>query len=510
MTEQPTGECNTCGDNTGKRPARSLQDAMRDLWTREVTATPYPASVEAIAAANRGETAPAAMESPMPAPTATMERPRAPEAPATRPPKVEVSYLSAPWDQPPRANSTPIAERKWSRAALPQEPLGAIKADPRSNGSVEYLTWFPGGGSPWVQIAIVEGRQVFTGEDIPQSGLYADRDTVALVLREETQDCIWTVIVRKSKDGAAPDEREARKVAELVLDAAQAGKAHAPTLYVVKRADGTVRLFELDGGGGNCTYYIRYIGTEDRDVRTPVGDRRRVDVNMEGSTDAPAIPTEEREDQTDTPPPPADERGSDALPQQPPPRQAPAGTDIGKHPIWARPTLTRVNRPPADKEAGYPLASGNVECDMVLKGWKKVSQEVELDRKTLVRRAWRDPTPPSYDEVVGMFKDQVESLTRAFDSNAYENGVPQHFLASLNKALADDKDLCPPDCPNRQVISLDYWAIERMNPPVMSNLEYTAVAHPSPQNVRGWFIEAWVTITAQLTATAWFTYKCRT
>lgn len=162
------GECDTCSQGSGanaggKAMPLSVADAARDLWSREVTATPWPPSLRALQAGLAGQVVsaaiqPTALESSLSAPTATLERPSAPEAPATRPPGIEVTYLPAPWDQPvhqpTRANPTPIAERQWARAAQPQEPLGAVKADPRANGDVEYLTWFSGGGSPWVEAQV--------------------------------------------------------------------------------------------------------------------------------------------------------------------------------------------------------------------------------------------------------------------------------------------------------------------------------------------------------------------
>ena len=151
MADDNQGECKSCGENAGSKPAaKSAAEVARESWLQDVTVRPYQPTVEALAAARTGArsaseglglTAKAmsafSMEEhrPMEAPR---EFPAEPLNPTPRAqPRTEVSYLSAPWDHPafqePRISPTPADGHQWPRATQPQDPHGAIKADPRAN-----------------------------------------------------------------------------------------------------------------------------------------------------------------------------------------------------------------------------------------------------------------------------------------------------------------------------------------------------------------------------------------
>lgn len=145
MTDDQMGECKSCGENAGSKPAaKSAAEVARESWLQDLVVRPYQPTVEVLAATNRGEAAVAAMEPPVAARPASQESPISLEH--SRPqPRVEISYLPTPWDR-----------REYEPNVAPIPP---ILERPIDDQGVDYIAWFPGDGSPWVeaQVAGAEG-----------------------------------------------------------------------------------------------------------------------------------------------------------------------------------------------------------------------------------------------------------------------------------------------------------------------------------------------------------------
>jgi hypothetical protein len=169
------GECDTCSQGSGanaggKAMPLSVADAARDLWSREVTATPWPPSLRALQAGLAGQVVSAAIQPTALAPgtdpaghdPAESGTPRRLPPPAEGPkqparPGLAVSYLPAPWEQP--------EQRPWSfdRRAGQGFAASAMQVPP-GPGGVEYLSWFPGNGSPWVEGQIADPLEAEMGD----------------------------------------------------------------------------------------------------------------------------------------------------------------------------------------------------------------------------------------------------------------------------------------------------------------------------------------------------------
>lgn len=531
MTDDIQGECKTCGENAGGMPAaKSMAELARESWLQDVTVRPYQPTVEALAAARTGaRSASEGLGLTAKAMSAlSMEEHRPLEAPREFPveplnptprtqPRVEVSYLSAPWEQAasqePRTSPTSADAHQWPRANQPQDPLGAIKADPRANADVEYLSWFPGDGSPWVELqaAAARGKRIaFTGGDLPSKGLFTEPEKVSYVLQEENDACVWTVIVRKHKDGSSPGHLEASRVASQVMDAAQAGTLVLPTVFVVKRDDGTEQYFEYDGALGACTLYVSFLGDKDREILGYPTPRPRVVIEI----DQPRVeaPPEESDSAGQSPPPQVPQ----ALPDPGRPRTSgndPGKLALGKNLRWHEPTVSGHNPPDADKAGEYGGLPSAPECGPVYSVKRTLTLTVELDRRELLRKNVRQPKKPAAEQADRLFADEVSTLRDQLADAARKikpYTLPTFFSEGVIAAISQMKNpkLCPADCPLARVISLDGWTVSDVAELKMGPLEYEAHRHGPSDYPVGWILTGHVSIIGNVTATLWFKYSC--
>jgi len=139
MTDDRKGECKSCGENAGNKPAaKSAAEIAREYWLEGLSVRPYQPSVEARSAAIPGEAAIAATDPQVRAHPPALEFPIEPQVSAPhRQLGTLVTHLPAPWDQP--ANRDPGFSR------LPEQGFAAPDIESLAGSdSVEYLTWEPG------------------------------------------------------------------------------------------------------------------------------------------------------------------------------------------------------------------------------------------------------------------------------------------------------------------------------------------------------------------------------
>lgn len=206
MTDDIQGECKTCGENAGGMPAaKSMAELARESWLQDVTVRPYQPTVEALAAARTGaRSASEGLGLTAKAMSAlSMEEHRPLEAPREFPveplnptprtqPRVEVSYLSAPWSRP----------HPKSRAPAPHRPMRTSGRAPTSRKT----RWAQSRPTPrqrrcrvpvmvprrWLALGGTAGccgagkRIAFTGGDLPSKGLLLNQKRCLTFCRKRT------------------------------------------------------------------------------------------------------------------------------------------------------------------------------------------------------------------------------------------------------------------------------------------------------------------------------------